>query len=186
MVMLRRLLSTAIVLAAAFLTTSCAPEWTRPAQNGSWNRPITAYVCVSLPKEQQAAAKLAIDGWDHALGQWKHVVYVESPGPVGPDCTYWVHEVTDEGISEDDKHALAWASMLGGSEISMRKGWYEHDTTGILLHELGHAFGAQHVPGTLMNATYWRHGFVCPDATTVAQVAAFNKVNLALLCWCYY
>lgn len=180
---LRRFLSLAF---AAALIAACAPEWTRPAQNGSFVPPGKAYVCVDLPKEQQAAAKLAVDGWDHALRQWKHIVYVEGgsgSGLLDGSCTYWVHEVTE--VSEEDKHALAWASMLGGHEISMRKGWYEHDTTGILLHELGHAFGAQHVPGTLMNATWYRHGFICPDATTVAQVAAWNRINLALLCWCY-
>lgn len=182
--MIRRLLSTAIMmLGLVTVTTSCAPEWTRPAQNGSWYPATTVYVCLDLPKEQLPAAHLAVEGWDHSLSQWKHLVAVDNQR--GDDCTYWVHEVTDDGIAEEDKHALAWASMLGGHEISMRKGWYEHDTTGILLHELGHAFGAQHVPGTLMNATYFRHGFICPDATTVAQVAAFNRINLALLCWCY-
>lgn len=176
---MKRLLSAALVL-LGLTFVGCGPEWTHPQQNGSWTPPSTVYVCIDLPKEQQAAAKLAVDGWDHSLHQWKHLVAIEGRTA---DCTYWVHEVTE--VNEDDKHALAWASMLGGHEISMRKGWYEHDTTGILLHELGHAFGAQHVPGTLMNATYWRHGFVCPDATTVAQVAAWNRVSLALLCWCY-
>ena len=162
------------------LSVACAPAWVHPAVNGSFYPPTKAYVCLDLPTEQLPAARAAVEGWDHALNQWKHLIAVDGKQET---CTYWVHEVTE--VLEEDKHALAWASSLGGREISMRKGWYEHDVTGILLHELGHAFGAQHVPGTLMNATYWRHGFICPDATTVAQVAAWNKVSLELLCWCY-
>lgn len=178
--MVKRILS--LALFALTTLAACAPQWTRPAQNGSMSPPTTAYVCIDLPEKQLPGAFAAVEGWDHALKQWKRLVAVDARNG-GDACTYLVHEVTE--VSEEDKHALAWASMLGGREISMRKGWYEHDTTGILLHELGHAFGAQHVPGTLMNATYWRHGFVCPDATTVAQVAAWNKVSLELLCWCY-
>lgn len=184
MVWPRRLL---IALGLALGLSSCAPEWTRPAQNGSFVPPGKVYVCVDLPEKQQAAAELAVAGWDRALHLWKRIVYVEggsdAAGLLGGPCTYWVHEVTE--VNEEDEHILAWASALGGHEISMRKGWYEHDTTGILLHELGHAFGAQHVPGTLMNASWYRHGFTCPDVTTVAQVAAWNRINMAMLCWCY-
>lgn len=75
--------------------------------------------------------------------------------------------------------------MVGGREISLVKGRYEQDVTGILLHEIGHALGAQHVPGTLMNPRWTPGEFTCPDATTVAQVAAWNKVDLGLLQWCW-
>ena len=177
--MIRRRIFT-FLIAISMLSVACAPAWVHPAVNGSFYPPTKAYVCLDLPTEQLPAARAAVEGWDHALNQWKHLIAVDGKQET---CTYWVHEVTE--VLEEDKHALAWASSLGGREISMRKGWYEHDTTGILLHELGHAFGAQHVAGTLMNATYWKHGFICPDVTTVAQVAAFNHVNLGLLSWCY-
>lgn len=170
-----------LLFASSLSLGACVPAvWSKPSQNGSLSVPSNSYVCLDLPTKQLPAARAAVEGWDHALKQWKHFIAVD--GNAG-NCTYWVHEVTHD-YAEDD-HALAWASMLGGHEISMRKGWYEHDTTGILLHELGHALGAQHVPGTLMNEQYLRHGFICPDATTVAQVAAWNKVSLELLCWCY-
>lgn len=178
----KRMSMTAVVLFFFTLVGGCEPRWTTPKTVGTLEQPTEATVCLDLPFEQVPSARLAVEGWDRALGQWRRIT-ARVGAPWNSTCTYWVHETTNVNI--DDDHAIAWASMLGGHEISMRKGWYEHDTTGILLHELGHAFGAQHVPGTLMNATYWRHGFTCPDATTVAQVAAFNHVNLALLCWCY-
>lgn len=158
----------------------CAPMWSRPSTNGSFVPPVKAYVCVDLPPDQLPGARQAIVSWDKSLAQWKHLIVVD--GIVEP-CTFIVREVTDPYVS--DTHALAWASMVGGREVSLMKGRYEQDVTGILLHELGHAFGAQHVPGTLMNPTWSPHEFTCPDATTVAQVAAWNRVDLGLLSWCY-
>jgi len=173
------LLRSLVLLVAAFLLLGCGVRWRPPAQNGSFVPPAQEYVCVDLPREQQAAAAEAVEGWDNALKQWKRLTAIE--GRQEP-CTYWVHEA--DRPEDDESRALAWVSMLGGREIFMRRGWYEHDTTAILMHELGHAFGAQHVPGTLMNITYQRRAFACPDATTVAQVAAWNHVSIELLAWC--
>lgn len=150
--------------------------------------PVKQYVCINLPEKQRIAAHQAVEGWDHALHQWKHLIAVDIK-PITPDgeepphCDTFVHEVvTDQGGS--DFHSGAWASQVGGMVIFMRKGYYELDTRGILLHELGHVLGAQHLPGTLMSPTYFKYDFECPDGPTVAQVAAWNQVDLNLLCWC--
>lgn len=157
---------------------ACSPEWSRPQQSGSWSPPSTAYVCIDLPKEQLASARAAVNSWDYSLARWRHLVPIQSHID---DCTYWVHEVSEP---RDIGWVVAWAT-LGGRDVSMRKGWYEFDTTSILLHELGHALGAQHVPGTLMNPSYQFGVRACPDVVTVAQVAAWNHVDLGLLRWCY-
>ena len=158
-----------------------------------WSRPIDVppedaghvFVCIDLPKERWDAADEAVRQWDYAIHQWKHVEAVNGGVPYRDTCSLWVHETTEPLDDEaTNHHALAWASMLGGFEISMMKGRYEHDVTGILMHEMGHAFGAQHVAGTLMNPQWYPHGFICPDATTVAQVAAWNQVNLDTLRYC--
>lgn len=101
-------------------------------------------------------------------------------------CTYIVSEVAsdDPTMEETHKDAAAWVSMIGGSHVYMRKGHYEHDVAGLVMHEIGHLLGAQHVPYTLMHQTWERLMFVCPDATTVAQVAAWNQVDIRLFSWC--
>ena len=172
-----RALSLTIVIVLALLL-SCTPTWSPPRIPAN-ESPSKVFVCLDLPAPRVQAAAAAVELWDKSLSQWKHVVAV--PGHVEP-CTIWVHEVTEAYM--DDEKAIAWVSTIGGHEISMRRGRYEHDVTGILLHELGHAFGAQHVPNTLMHPNWYPHAYVCPDATTVAQVAAWNKVNLSMLSWC--
>lgn len=170
-----------VFLLAIVLLTSCSPSWTR-APAGAPEGPVDVeLICIDLPAPQQPEAAAAVNGWNKALNRWKQLTVI-----VGRDssCRYVVHEV-DPG-SSDDPATLAWTSAIGEGDISMVKGKYERDTMGILMHELGHAFGAQHVPGTLMNATWFRHGYSCPDVATVAQVAAWNKVDIRLFTWCYW
>jgi hypothetical protein len=171
----------------ANLVSGCiGPEWSKPSLEVPSSEQGHIYVCLDLPKEQLPAAHVAVSQWDRALHQWKNVVAVDGGMPWKVTCTVWVHESTDTGPGEAaNHHSLAWASALGGSEVSLRKGWYEQDTVGILMHELGHVFGAQHVPGTLMDPQWSSHTFKCPDATTVAQVAAWNQINLESLSHCY-
>ncbi|SRR5260221_366537 len=180
--------STELLFVAALSLAGCTSHpWTAPERDGVIFKPETARVCIDLPIDQQLPAVRAVKGWDRALHQWRHVEAVDAgvvQGWYEEWCDYVVHETESEPVSGDIDHVLAWASSVGGTDISMRRGYYEVDTTGILLHELGHAFGAQHMAGTLMNPTWSKVQYACPDAPTVAQVAAWNRVNLSMLCWC--
>lgn len=161
----------------------CMKEWTTSQPNQTFDVPSTWYICLDLPKEHLSDAIDATLLWDRSLHQWKHIQPVT--GLSGPACRVRVFEVDAYPIDDSEQTALAWTSMIGGQEIMMKKGRYEQDVKGVLLHELGHAFGAQHVPGTLMNPGLVHSTPRCPDATTVAQVAAWNNVNLELLTWCW-
>lgn len=177
--MMRTLLVLCCLVAGLY---GCMKEWTTP-QTNTFDVPDTWYVCLNLPKEHLPDAIDATRLWDRALHQWKHVQPVTNLS--GPACRVRVFEVDIDPVSDPEQTALAWTSMIGGREIMMKKGRYEQDVKGVLLHELGHAFGAQHVPGTLMNPGLLPSTPRCPDATTVAQVAAWNNVNLELLTWCW-
>lgn len=188
---MKKYLWTALVCALMLtvLSSGCfGPEWARPALEVPEGEQGHAYICLDLPDASLPGAHDAVNQWDRALHQWRHVVAVDHGNPSTTTCSIWVHE--DASAPEDNDYtprrmALAWASTLGGCEISMRKGWYEQDVSGILQHELGHTFGAQHVAGTLMNPKWSPHTFICPDKTTVAQVAAWYEINLDMLSYCY-
>lgn len=163
------------------LTTACAPEWSKPVADPDQASPQHAFVCIWLPQERVLEATVAVQTWDLALMRWRRFIPV--PAQVGDACTYNVYE-SDGPAPDGDQYALAWTSTLGGHDIFMRKGWYEFDTTKILMHEMGHALGAQHVWGTMMNPTIDPNALTCPDVTTVAQIAAFNHIPLTELAWC--
>jgi hypothetical protein len=176
----------ASVLACALTPACVGPQWSKPALEVPADEQGHIYVCLDLPDAQLPGAHDAVNQWDHALHQWRHVEAVDHGKPWIDVCTLWVHETADAPEDDASNHRpLAWTSHLGGFEISMRKNWYEQDVSGILQHEMGHAFGAQHVAGTLMNPRWYPHTFVCPDKTTVAQVAAWWQINLDGLSYCY-
>lgn len=174
--------SVLIVLIMA-LCSACAPEWVKPVMGD-----VTVasrghvFVCLDLPEAQMPAAREAVFQWNRALGEWKEVVTLE--GRIEP-CSIWVHEVSPkEAADAGHLTALAYAPLGRDGEIRMVKSRYEKATTVILMHEMGHIFGAQHVPGTLMNAHYNNGVPSCPEKTTVAQVAAWAHIPLDLLGWC--
>ncbi len=174
----------AVLFAFTMVVSACGPYWTKPVQNGTLGMPGRISVCLDLPSEQLPAAHKAVKLWDDALTQWVHVAALAGGSDNKSVCSIYVHTTTHPDPS--DARALAWASFVGGRDISMRVGYYEQDVTGILLHELGHALGAQHQYGALMDP-HWAPGkYVCPDKTTVLQVAAWNHVDIDLLKWCYY
>lgn len=159
---------------------ACGPAWRRPPNVANLDNPGKAYVCLELPADQMKAAEEAVQMWDKSLSNWKRFIPIASGND--SSCAFWVHETMEDHPKEPT--ALAWASMIGGREIYMHIGRYEKDTRGILLHELGHALGAQHIAGTLMNSHWFPGAFVCPDVQTVSQVAAYHGINLETLSWC--
>ncbi len=177
----KKFLSFLFVL-STILVSACGPYWTKPVQNGSNGQPGKITVCLDLPKDQLPAAHEAVSAWDDALSQWMRIVPID--GEDNSWCSVYVHTTTKPNSQE--ALALAWASDIGGREVFMYVNHYEYDVKGILLHELGHAFGAQHVEGTLMAPHWSKNGYQCPDKVTVAQVASWHHVNLELMKWCYY
>lgn len=173
---------------ASFVTVffGCEPRWIGPRRIDTWNGVQNAYVCLDLPSGVLDEAADAVKTWDKSLRQWKRMIPVVGGDNITDEfemgCSYLITEV--DKPNPGDPLAVAWASRIGGRYIYLRKGYYEEDIKVIVLHELGHALGAQHVAGTLMNPTYDTITRKCPDVTTVSQVAAFNGLDLSTLSWC--
>lgn len=154
-------------------------KYRNPTVIGSWTQQETAIVCVDVSKNSESEVIEAIAAWDKAIGSWKRLVYHDG---IIEGCSYTIKEVTPG--PQVNPISLAQVSAIGGKEILLFKGRYEADVLGIVLHELGHAFGARHMAGTLMNPSLLYKVHTCPDAATVAQVAVANNLNLLEISWC--
>ena len=168
------------------IAMSCQPTWVGPARIDTWNGVQTAYVCLNLPPGVLDEASEAVRKWDRSLRQWRRFIPVQSDGSILSEfengCSYLVSETNLP--NPGDPLAVAWASRIGGKYVYLRKGYYENDVEVIVMHELGHSLGAQHVAGTLMNPTYQQINEKCPDVYTVSQVAAYNGLDMSTLSWC--
>ena len=130
-------------------------------------------VCLDVPEALKPEMARAVANWNRALnGKLELRVAADA-------CDISVLDVSTSPCPET---ALACTDTLGGSVVYMKRGFYERQPANILAHELGHAFGAQHVEGTLMAPIGAPQD--CPDHVTIVQVAAYNHWNLAELRWC--
>lgn len=95
-------------------------------------------------------------------------------------------DMTDKLI--DDEEILALVNSLGDNAhalflIQDRIG--NKDLHRILLHEFGHAMGAQHVSAeSLMFNAYGPMQLGCIDKITAAQVANYHKLDLSKMNYC--
>ena len=159
---------------------ACQPVWIPRSPPASWLLQETAIVCIEVSTEQIPAVVEAIKGWDRAIGRWKRLK--PQIGIVEETCNYTIRETNPPFYK--NSLVLAQTNAIGGNEIELYRGRYEIDTLSIVLHELGHAFGARHMIGTLMAPHLEYRVYRCPDAATVAQVATVNMIDPTLLSWC--
>lgn len=166
------------ILPFFLLLCGCSVSWSNPKSTANIAQKAT--VCINVPVEYQSDAALAVSMWDRSLSSWRRF---QSVFNTTESCSYIIKETT-----ETNSNSLAWTNHIGGNEILLTKGRYENNVFAIVLHEFGHALGAQHVPNTIMAKTVVPkvQTTPCPDIVTVAQIAAYNKLNLETLSWCYY
>lgn len=142
--------------------------------------PIKEIMCVDVSSKQLPHVLEAIYSWDSSISNWKRLV--PKVGKNLDSCDYLIVEVEpDDNIGPA---TLATTSSIFGRLIKLYRGRYEVDTLSVVLHEIGHALGAKHMPGTMMSAQVVYNAYKCPDAATVAQVAIANDLDPSALSWC--
>ena len=163
-----------------FNIIACQPTWiSTKKQSGAWILQETANVCIDVSTQELPKVIEAIQAWDLAIGKWKRLLPQTS---INEFCDYTIKEV-DPPLFKNTM-ALATTSSIPGREIELYRGRYETDTLTVVLHELGHAFGARHIEGTLMAPQLTKFIYRCPDAATIAQIAASNGIDPSLFSWC--
>lgn len=169
-------------IAAAVLLTTTAPHWheTSPTLDQA-----PAYrIYLDLPGFLLSDALPAVRNWARALRGWRRLEVVDK----ADKADLIIDEITTNeaayfGIV--DSHVIAFANHIGGSRIHMIVDRYEFDVGGILAHEMGHTFGAEHVEGTIMRPIIRADQANCPDAYTISQVALYQGIDFARLGYCW-
>jgi hypothetical protein len=167
-------------IAALFVTVlGLAPHWKDVPEPPS---PVPEVrVFLDLPKPFAADARVALRNWDRALKSWHRIVEVTRP----LDANIVIDEVAiDDVWIESDDRLLGW-TYTHGSRIHLVEFNYEFDVAGIVSHELGHVFGAEHEDGTIMSE-FWHARQECPDMTTIRQVAEYHGLDFTRLGYCYW
>jgi predicted Zn-dependent protease len=152
-------------------------------------RPIVSQVYID-PNLPQSEVKIAINTWNNVLN-----------GSVVLRIEPWQNDVQPPAIiikaSRSDapmilaSHTLnaiaityPWTGSYPSSIIYLATDKiYGDKLTAVLLHEIGHAFGAEHMDNTLMQEMYDRSNS-CVDKSTVHQVAKHLHLQEQYLNYC--
>lgn len=178
-----------------------------PIQNNQHQRIYPIYIDKSFPEEQMTVVKSAIKEWNNVLNG-NMVIEIVSEDLDGQDMVELVRiakKVTQEregliilnlehdddlisGVVEETDGTLAFVNALGNRAnlmVVVKDRIGKKNLHKILLHEFGHAFGANHTNAqSLMYPYYSGVQMDCVDKITVAQVANYHGFNFKSMNYC--
>lgn len=133
-------------------------------------RVVHVHVDSSFTDDERMRLYLAIIKWNQTLnGQVRFEVEREEPSVL-------VIKKVPSSLPGPTPDAIAWADFIGGNEISVKDDIAKELVEPVMLHEIGHILGAEHVEGTLMNPAVYPN-YLCVDETTGRHVAQHLRLD---------
>ena len=134
--------------------------------------------CVDLGPARDQETRLAAASWNKALNGWKEFSEVlpgescQIPITAGKTDRPNVYATAHGSLQTDTHYIFAYPRL--GVDV----------TYVVMLHELGHLLGADHVAGTLMNPSVYYDMPQCPDKSTVDQISLAWGIRQEYLSYC--
>lgn len=173
--------------ALSFLLIGCVSYTHKPAYP---LQPIISQVYID-PKLPQSEVKSAINTWNNALNG-SVILQVEPwQDNILPPAMIIKNARSDSPmiLASYTQNTIAitypWTGSYPSSIIYLATDKiYGNKLTAVLLHEIGHAFGAEHMDNTLMQEMYnWNNGR-CIDKSTIHQVAKHLHLQEQYINYC--
>jgi hypothetical protein len=199
-----------LVWLVVFLIVSCAPLW-QEAQLGRYvytqnpNDPaikplrvIPIWIDGSFGQADRIEIDNAINAWNYAMNGY--VVLQPVDWEFNKEIPKVVASVRDNGwlfmkidsaskmvpeASAEGYKTTGFTESVSGNHLYIiRDRLQNEDVFGVVLHEIGHLMGSNHVGDRLMSPHYSRVRFQCIDLATVTAVAEAWKIPVSHLNYC--
>lgn len=142
----------------------------------------------------------AVEQWNYALNGYLYLDIISYDTPVDIETQIKIRDghgilflriTSASPIIQETKHpplTLAFVyPTIGGNYIYLiRDRVWNESVKPISMHELGHALGAVHTDGGLMNPTFYPWMYQCIDQVALDEVAEYQQLPAGKLNWCYY
>ena len=139
-------------------------------------------VCIdrTFDSEDKATIISAIDEWDRTLNG--SMVFTTND----VSCNWTIIKSEVELYNEQREPILAQANYVGGTTITVirTKIRSEWQLKAIMLHEIGHLLGANHMDDSLMNSHYSIKLYPCIDQKTIQVISKYQGLSYSNYNFC--
>ncbi len=173
-------------------------EYTHKAvYQGSPKRVIPIWVDKNFINVDKINIKNAVDSWNYSMNGYIKLEIVDL------DFDMEVRKIADQitlkgwlfmKIPSDSSiipttkpgyRVLGFTESVGGNHLYLvRDRLFDVDIYGVMLHEIGHLMGSDHVGKRLMYPHYTRAMYQCIDLDTITEVAKYHELDVNQLNYC--
>lgn len=163
-------------------------------------RSIPIFVDSRFGEADKIEITKAVEQWNYALNGYLYLDIIDYNTEVMPETQIRIRDghgilflriTSFDIIIRETKHppltlAFVYPNIGGNFIYLIRDRIWNESVKPISMHEIGHALGAIHTDGGLMNPTFYPYMYQCIDQEALNEVAEYQHLPAKKLNWCYY